>query len=102
MRFNDMTRSAARPLLPCYFAVDSQVGIHVMHPQGRCILHVNPQYLTGLSMARHGRLELAHQNSLALCDRIAYDEVHNGPVLDDDEGVRIARLLGDKTILLMA
>ncbi|MEH2492791.1 class II aldolase/adducin family protein [Bradyrhizobium sp. AZCC 2230] len=77
------------------------VGIHRMHPQARCILHVHPQYLTGLSMAKRGRMELAHQNSLALCDRIAYDEVHNGPVLNDDEGVRIARLLGDKTILLM-
>jgi len=76
--------------------------IHLRHPQARCILHVHPQYLTALSMAKGGQLALAHQNSLTLCDRIAYDDTHNGPVLSDDEGERVARVLGDRTILLMA
>ena len=75
--------------------------IHQLHPQARCILHVHPQYLTALSMLDGGKLALAHQNSLALYDRIAYDDEHNGPVLDDSEGDRVARVLGDKTILMM-
>ena len=76
--------------------------IHLKHPQARCILHAHPPYLTALSMIDGGRLELVHQNSLALIDRVAYDGVHNGVVLNDEEGDRIANLLGDKTILLMA
>jgi ribulose-5-phosphate 4-epimerase/fuculose-1-phosphate aldolase len=76
--------------------------LHQMHPQARCILHVHPQYLTALSMLRGGQMALAHQNSIVLNDRIAYDDQHNGPVLDDSEGDRVARVLGDKTILLMA
>lgn len=75
--------------------------IHQRHPQARCILHVHPQYLTALSMLDHGILELAHQNSITLYDRIAYDTMHNGPVLDESEGQRVADVLGEKTILLM-
>ncbi|MFO1351687.1 MAG: class II aldolase/adducin family protein [Gammaproteobacteria bacterium] len=76
--------------------------IHLLHPMARCVLHVHPQYLTALSMIKGGRLELAHHNNLILNDRVAYDEEQHGPVNDNDEGDRIARLLGDKTILLMA
>jgi ribulose-5-phosphate 4-epimerase/fuculose-1-phosphate aldolase len=74
--------------------------IHLKHPQARCILHVHPQYLTALSMLKHGRLELVHQNSAMLYDRVAYDDVHNGVVLWDEEGDRMADVLGERTILL--
>jgi ribulose-5-phosphate 4-epimerase/fuculose-1-phosphate aldolase len=75
--------------------------LHLRHPQARCILHVHPRYLTALSMLKGGRMELVHQNSAMLYDRVAYDEVHNGVVLWDEEGDRMADVLGDKTILLM-
>jgi ribulose-5-phosphate 4-epimerase/fuculose-1-phosphate aldolase len=74
--------------------------IHLRHPQARCVLHVHPQYLTALSMVKNGRLELVHQNSASLYDRVAYDEVHNGVVLWTEEGDRMADLMADKTILL--
>jgi ribulose-5-phosphate 4-epimerase/fuculose-1-phosphate aldolase len=74
--------------------------IHLRHPQARCILHLHPRYLTALSMLKHGRLELVHQNSAMLCDRIAYDDVHNGVVLWTEEGDRMADVMADKTILL--
>jgi len=44
---------------------------------------------------------MSHFNDLTLNDRIAYDDEMNGVVLDDSEGDRIARLLGDKTTLVM-
>jgi ribulose-5-phosphate 4-epimerase/fuculose-1-phosphate aldolase len=74
--------------------------IHLRHQQARCILHVHPRYLTALSMVKDGRIELAHQNSAALYDRVAYDEVHNGVVLWTEEGDRMAEVMADKTILL--
>lgn len=75
--------------------------LHIKHPQARCILHVHPPYMTALSMLEEGRMELVHQNSAMLYDRIAYDEVHNGVVLWDEEGDRIAEVLGERTILIM-
>ncbi len=74
--------------------------IHVANPNAVALLHVHPQYLTALSMIEGGRLELAHFNNLTLNDRIAYDEETNDAITPE-EGDRYARVLGDKTILLM-
>jgi ribulose-5-phosphate 4-epimerase/fuculose-1-phosphate aldolase len=76
--------------------------IHLQHPAAHCVLHVHPRYLTALSMIKGGRLELVHHNNLILNGRIAYDTGQFGPALSNEEGDRIASLLGDKTILLMA
>jgi ribulose-5-phosphate 4-epimerase/fuculose-1-phosphate aldolase len=76
--------------------------MHKLSPRAVVILHVHPPYGTALSMTEGGRLELAHTNNLMLNDRIVYDDVTNGPVLDNNEGDRIAGLLGDKTIMFMA
>lgn len=76
-------------------------GIHVHNPAATCVLHVHPQYLTALSMLEDGRMPFAHQNDMFLAGRIAYDDHYNGIALTEDEGQRIANVLGDKTILLM-
>jgi ribulose-5-phosphate 4-epimerase/fuculose-1-phosphate aldolase len=76
--------------------------IHLANPAAKCVLHVHPQYLTALSLIEGGRMSLSHHNDLILNDRIAYDDEMTGPALDNDEGDRIARALGDKTILVMA
>jgi ribulose-5-phosphate 4-epimerase/fuculose-1-phosphate aldolase len=76
--------------------------IHLQHPAARCVLHVHPRYLTELSMIKGGRLQLTHHNNLLLNDRIAYDEGQHGPAHSNEEGDRLAALLGDKTILIMA
>ncbi len=75
--------------------------LHLRHPRARCLLHVHPIHLTALSMIEGGRLELVHQNSLALCDRIAYDDAFAGVVDDDQEGDRLADILGERSVLLM-
>jgi ribulose-5-phosphate 4-epimerase/fuculose-1-phosphate aldolase len=75
--------------------------IHLNAPSAACIVHVHPQYLTALSMMEGGRLALAHHNNLMLNDRIVYDEEATAPVDDNDEGDRLARLLGDKSIMVM-
>lgn len=75
--------------------------IHLMHPQAQVVLHVHPPYTTALSLVEGGRLSMAHTNDLLLNDRIAYDDAMNGAVQDDEEGDRIAGLLGQKTTLVM-
>jgi ribulose-5-phosphate 4-epimerase/fuculose-1-phosphate aldolase len=75
--------------------------IHLKNPGATCVLHVHPQYLTALSMCEDPQFELAHSNNLFLNDRVVVDLWGGQPVHDNDEGDRIASLLGDKTILLM-
>ena len=76
--------------------------IHLRKPEAACIVHVHPPYLTALSLLADSELELAHHNNLLLNDRIVYDRSGWQPVDDDAEGDRIADLLGDRTIMVMA
>ena len=76
--------------------------IHLRNPAATCVVHVHPQYLTALSMLRNPEMALAHHNSLLLNDRIVIDTQGDEPVADNDEGDRIADLMGDKTIMIMA
>lgn len=76
--------------------------IHRLRPDARCVLHLHPPNLTALSMIRGGRLALAHHDNLIVNDRVAYDDAQTGPASDLAEGDRLAAVLGDKTILLMA
>lgn len=76
--------------------------IHLQKPAATCVVHVHPRYLTALSMLEDTELALAHHNNLMLNDRIVYDYEGYAPVADTDEGDRIAQLLGDKTVMVMA
>ena len=76
--------------------------IHLAKPGAACVIHVHPQYLTALSLLEDTELELAHHNNLLLNDRVVYDRAGWQPVADVDEGDRIARLLGDRTVMVMA
>ena len=75
--------------------------IHMRNPAATCVLHVHPQYLTALSMLEAPEFALAHTNNLYLNDRMVVDNDGGQPVLDNEEGDRIADLLGDATILVM-
>jgi ribulose-5-phosphate 4-epimerase/fuculose-1-phosphate aldolase len=76
--------------------------IHLRNPAAACVVHVHPQYLTALSMLQNPNLALAHHNNLMLNDRVVIDAMGDAPVADNSEGDRIADLMGDKTIMIMA
>lgn len=76
--------------------------IHRMAPSARCVLHAHPRYSTAVTCMQGGRVEFSHQDSLRFYDRIAYDDDFNGVAHDDDEGMRIARQLGNRSIMMMA
>ena len=76
--------------------------IHRIAPAARCVLHAHPRFSTALACIEGGRLEYSHQDSLRFYDRIAYDDDFNGAVLEDGEGERIARALGNRQIMMMA
>ena len=47
------------------------------------------------------RLRMYHQNSCIFYNSVAYDRDYSGLSVDEDEGMRTARQLGDKTVLFM-
>ena len=77
--------------------------IHRANPQARCVIHLHPPAITALSLIEDGRLALAHHNNLIVNDRVVYDDAMTGPAVNDEaEGDRLADVLGDKTIMVMA
>ena len=75
--------------------------IHASLPHARCVLHVHSRYVTALAAIRDGRLQPCDQNSMRFFDRVAYDETFTGMALDEDEGDRLSRALGNRSVLLM-
>ena len=76
--------------------------VHRLSPQGRCVLHTHMPYATALCMLENPRLEMAVQSALGFYDDVAYDPTYNGLAYDVSEGERLARALGDKSVLMMA
>lgn len=76
--------------------------IHLANPRAACVLHTHMPYATSIALLEGGRLEMVEQNALRFHDDIAYDDLYNGLVVDDAEGDRLARVLGDKRVLFLA
>jgi ribulose-5-phosphate 4-epimerase/fuculose-1-phosphate aldolase len=75
--------------------------IHLLNPRAACVVHVHPRWLTALSLLRDAQLHLGHHNNLTLNDRVVYDHEGDEPVHHNEEGDRIARCLGEKSIMVM-
>ena len=76
--------------------------IHLGSPHAACVLHTHMPYATALTLLEGGRLEMVEQNALRFYDDIAYDDTYNGLVVDNAEGDRLARTLGNKRVMFLA
>ncbi len=76
--------------------------IHLANPHAACVLHTHMPYATALTLTEPGRLEMVEQNALRFVEDIAYDDEYNGLVVDNAEGDRLARVLGEKRVLFLA
>src|SRR4051812_41495086 len=76
--------------------------IHLSNPRAVCVLHTHMPYATSLTLVEGGRLEMVEQNALRFVDDIAYDDEYNGLVVDNAEGDRLARVLGNKRVMFLA
>ncbi len=75
--------------------------IHLKNPAATCVLHVHPRWLTALALLEEPEFAFAHHNNMLLNDRVVVDQGGVRPAHDNDEGDRIADLLGDKSIMVM-
>lgn len=77
--------------------------LHQLVPRARVVLHTHMPYATALTCLRDFEFLPLDQNACRFYGRIAYDRDYAGMALDDTEGVRVARLLGDdKSVLFLA
>lgn len=75
--------------------------VHRLSPQGRCVLHTHMPYATALCMLEDPRLLMAVQSALGFYGDVAYDMDYNGLAFDESEGERMARVLADKSVLML-
>jgi ribulose-5-phosphate 4-epimerase/fuculose-1-phosphate aldolase len=76
--------------------------LHRHLPQARCVLHTHMPYATALACLKDFEFLMLDQSACRFYQRIAYDREFGGMALGDDEGRRIAALLGPgKSVLFM-
>lgn len=75
--------------------------LHRAKPEWACVMHTHMPYTLALNLIDGSRLEPVNQNALRYTGRVAYDEDYTGLACDNDEGDRLARVMGDKPILMM-
>ena len=75
--------------------------IHALLPHARCVLHVHPPYATALAGLADPEIKPIDQNSARYFNRVAYDMSYEGMANSDAEGERIARLLGNRSTMMM-
>ncbi len=77
-------------------------AIHEQIPSARCVLHAHPPHSTAIMCTKRGRLLNIHQDSLRFHKRIAYDDDFGGVADNASEGLRIAKAMRDRPIMMMA
>lgn len=75
--------------------------IHALLPQARCLLHLHPPYATAVASLADPDIKPIDQNTARFWQRAAYDLDFGGMAMSDAEGDRLARVLGEKRVLMM-
>jgi ribulose-5-phosphate 4-epimerase/fuculose-1-phosphate aldolase len=88
--------------VPDRSAVCIHAPIHRLAPGAECVLHTHMPYCTALTQLEDMTLEMTGQSALYFLDKIAYDYEYNGFADELAEGERMAELMGDKPILMLA
>ena len=76
--------------------------IHKALPQAKAVFHTHMPYASALTRLEDPRIKEIGQTEVGMAGEIAYDDEYTGPALDPAEGARLARVIGDKTVLFMA
>jgi ribulose-5-phosphate 4-epimerase/fuculose-1-phosphate aldolase len=75
--------------------------LHAALPHARCILHLHPTYATVLASLADPEIKAIDQNTARFFNRVAYDMNYGGMANTDAEGDRLARLMGNKSVMMM-
>ena len=76
--------------------------IHKALPQAKAVFHTHMPFASALTRLEDPRIKEIGQTEVGMSGKIAYDDEYTGPAFDPAEGERLAKVIGDKTILFMA
>jgi ribulose-5-phosphate 4-epimerase/fuculose-1-phosphate aldolase len=97
----DDTSTMQRPDAPDLTAWSLHGRLHAALPQARCIIHLHPPYATAIATLANPEIKPIDQNTARFFNRVAIDTDYGGMANSDAEGDRIARLMGNKSIMMM-
>jgi len=75
--------------------------LHAALPQARCIIHLHPPYGTAIASLANPEILPIDQNTARFFNRVAFDMDYGGMANSEEEGDRLARLMGNKRIMMM-
>ncbi|MDQ0391940.1 class II aldolase/adducin family protein [Labrys monachus] len=84
---------------PSAWAIHSSLHAHLPHV--RCLLHLHPPHSTALACLADPEIKPIDQNTARFFDRIAVDLAYGGIADERAEGERLAKVLGNRSIMLM-
>jgi ribulose-5-phosphate 4-epimerase/fuculose-1-phosphate aldolase len=76
--------------------------IHRLQPDAAAVFHTHMPYASALSRLEDQRILPIGQTELGIMMVTAYDDTYAGPAFDPAEGERLAGVIGDKKVLMMA
>ena len=76
--------------------------MHRLLPVGAAVFHTHMPYASALSRLEDPRILPIGQTELGIMMETEYDNTYTGPAIDPTEGERLARVIGDKKVLIMA
>lgn len=90
-----------RPDAPDLTAWSLHGRLHAALPQARCIIHLHPPHATAIAALADPDIPPIDQNTARFYNRVAFDLDYGGMANSDTEGDRLARLMGNKQIMMM-
>jgi ribulose-5-phosphate 4-epimerase/fuculose-1-phosphate aldolase len=76
--------------------------IHRLSAKAAAVFHTHMPFASALARLEDQSILPIGQTELGTMVHTAYDEIYSGPAFDPAEGERLAEVLGDKTVLMMA
>lgn len=76
--------------------------IHKALPHAKAVFHTHMPFASALTRLEDPRIKEIGQTEVGMLGQIAYDDEYTGPAFEPEEGRRLAKAIGDKTVLFMA
>lgn len=76
--------------------------IHRLIADAVCVMHTHMPFASALSRLEDPTIKPIGQTECGLMQHVVYDQHYPGPAFDPAEGERLAGILGDKRVMIMA
>jgi ribulose-5-phosphate 4-epimerase/fuculose-1-phosphate aldolase len=76
--------------------------IHRLLPHAAAVFHTHMPFASALTRLEDPRIKEIGQTEVEMMGEIAYDDTYTGPAYDPEEGERLSKIIGNKSILFMA